>query len=578
MLTIALTIVLAIALARPLDAQGVGPGEQSPMWVYLLDKPVDDSRVVWALQDSRWTAASMDAPLDAPLDPAYLEHIRDHGIAIRERSRWLNAVSVEATGAQAQWLREQPFVTRVSAVARLARPRVEARPGVGSGKSHASETDLDYGDSFQQLASIGVTVLHGQGYRGSGVRIGLLDSGFNFREHPAFADVRVLATRDFINDDDIVWDESEQPETGDETGSDQNGHGTRVLSLLAAQAPGFLIGAAPEADYILAKVEDIENELPAEEDRWIAGVEWAVDQGAQVINSSLGYTTWDDGSGYTYADLDGQTAPASIIARWAVERGTIVVSAAGNDGNRPWRYINVPADAEEVITVGSVGVFSLELDPSSSRGPTPDGRTKPDVVAPGAGVVVATGTGSYARPSGTSMAAPLVAGACALLLQVHPEWGPREVALALRQTARDLGEAGADTAYGWGLVDAEAASGLNVAIPVASAGHDPFPNPVRFSSAGGTVCFPLELARADEVALHVYELSGNKVAEMRRRMEKGYHPDPDRDTGCECELECADTLLRWAVPARLNSGMYIYRVQAQTFSHTGKLALIRTDG
>ena len=573
-MVLALAIALTITLTRPLDAQGVDPGDQSPMWVYLLDKPVDDSRVVWALQGPRWT----EERLDAPLDPAYLERIRGRGIAIREHSRWLNAVSVEATGGQVQWLREQPFVARVSAVARLARPRVEATaaPEAGSGKSPASAGDLDYGDSFRQLASIGVTVLHGLDVRGSGVRIGLLDSGFNFREHPAFAELRVLATRDFINDDDIVWDEAEQPETGDETGNDQNGHGTRVLSLLAARAPGNLIGAAPEADYILAKVEDIGQELPVEEDRWIAGLEWAVGQGAQVINSSLGYTTWDDGSGYSYADLDGQTAPASIVAGMAVERGTVIVSAAGNDGNGPWRYINVPADAEEVITVGSVGVFSLELDPSSSRGPTPDGRTKPDVVAPGAGVVVATGTGSYARPSGTSMAAPLVAGACALLLQVHPEWGPREVAEALRRTARDLGEAGADTAYGWGLVDVEAASGLNVAMPVASAGHAPFPNPVSVSSAGGTVCFPLELSRADEVALHVFELSGNKVAGMRRRMDKGYHPDPDRESGCECELECADTLLRWSVPGRLNSGMYIFRVQAETFSHTGKLALIRT--
>ena len=565
-ITLALAIGLAIPLAAPpvaeIDAD-TGLNGQRVMWVFLRDKPAAGR-------------SGEGESIDAPLDPAYLERIHRRGIALREHSRWLNAVSVEATDGQTRWLRAQPFVKEVKPVARLARPRAGlTEPGrAGSPKQYAGERQDDYGPSFQQLSSIGVTVLHGRGYRGLGVRIGLLDSGFNFREHPAFADLRVVATRDFVNDDDIVWDETAQSQTGDETISDQNGHGTRVLSLLAAQAPGFMIGAAPEADYILAKVEDIGEELPVEEDRWIAGVEWAVGQGARVINSSLGYTTWDDGSGYTYPDLDGRTAAASIVAGMAVEQGTVIVSAAGNEGNTPWRYINVPADAEEVITVGSVGVFSLELDPSSSRGPTPDGRIKPDVVAPGAGVVVATADGSYARPSGTSLATPLVAGTCALLLQIHPEWDPGEVAAALRLTARDLGEAGADTAYGWGLVDAVAASGLEVDVPTVSAGRAPFPNPLMLSSAGGTVCFPLELSRRDEVAVHIYELSGNKVAELSRQMEAGAFTD--LEAGCECESECARALLRWPVPGRLNSGLYIYRVQAETFSHTGKLALIRT--
>ena len=544
------------------------PAESSPqsnanghtaMWVCLRDKPAVDGAggVEWPA----WSELEADVQTDRPLNVTYIERIRRHGIVVRTQSRWLNAVSVDATGQQMRWLRQQPFVTQVHPVARMARPRASTvRSESGGGKLLQN---TDYGNSFQQLFSIGVTVLHGLGFRGDGVRVGVLDSGFNVQQHPAFAQLRVLEPRDFINGDDIVWDETEQPETGDETRSDQNGHGTRVLSLLAAQADGIMSGAAPEAEYILAKVEDIVEELPIEEDRWIAALEWADSLGAQVINSSVGYTTWADGSGYTYSQLDGQTAPASIVAGLAAQRGIVVVNAAGNDGDNAWRYINVPADAEDVITVGSVSVFDLEIDTSSSRGPTPDGRIKPDLVAPGADVVIAYAAAGYGRARGTSLATPLVAGTCALLLQLHPDWNPFEVATELRDTARDLGESGPDTAYGFGLVDAVAASGLNITIPEVSAGRTPFPNPLRFSANGGTLYFPLLLSVPDEVAVHIYELSGNKVAQLpRRRLAAGDYSGSER-------------ALRWSVPVQLNSGLYIYRVMAGTFSHTGKFALIR---
>ncbi len=543
------------------DSSVDGSGHTT-LWVCLRDKPANNGA---AVEWPAWSELRANADTDRPLNASYIERIRHHGIAVRVQSRWLNAVSVEATGQQMRWLQKQPFVARLRPVARMVAPRastVRLETG-GGGKRQNRTQDIDYGDSFQQLSSIGVTVLHGLGYLGAGVRVGVLDSGFNFHEHPAFAELRVIATRDFINGDDIVWDETAQSETGDETTSDQNGHGTRVLSLMAAQADGIMIGAAPDAEYILAKVEDLVDELPVEEDRWIAGLEWADSLGAQVINSSLGYTTWDDGSGYTYSELDGQTAPTSIVAGLAAQRGIVIVNAAGNDGDKAWRYVSVPADAEDVITVGSVSVFDLEIASSSSRGPTPDGRIKPDLVAPGADVVVAHAGGGYGRARGTSLATPLVAGTCALLLQIHPEWSPGEMAQELRETARDLGEAGADTAYGFGLVNAEAASGLNVTIPDESAGKTPFPNPLRFSATGGTLFFPLALSVQDEVAVHIYELSGNKIAELpRRRLEAGDYSGPER-------------ALRWSVPGQLNSGLYIYRVVAGTFSHTGKFALIR---
>ena len=561
MIAITMAILYFVDSAAGVDLKS--PDTHRALWVCLRDKPDSDGTPVkWPA----WNQLTADPSTDRPIAPSYVERIIRHGIAVRTQSKWLNAISVDATGQQQQWLLDQPFVSAVRPVARMVTPPATTlkRDETSRGKPLASAQDANYGVSFEQLSSIGITVLHGLGFRGSGVRVGVLDSGFNFQDHAAFSQLSVVAAHDFINGDDIVWDEQDQPVTGDETRSGQNGHGTRVLSLLAANAHGQMIGAAPEADYLLAKVEDLGNELPVEEDRWIAGVEWADSLGAQVINSSLGYTRWDDGSGYTYAELDGETAPASIVAGMAVQRGIVVVNAAGNDGDNAWRYVGVPADAEEVITVGSVNVFDLEIVRSSSRGPTADGRIKPDVVAPGGNVVVAQSNGSYSRASGTSLATPLVAGACALLLQINPRWSPREVAQALRQTARDLGAAGPDTAYGWGLVDAAVASGLNMKVPTESAAKLPFPNPLRFSGAGGVVYFPLALSAQDEVAVYIYDLSGGKVAELPGlQLEAGDYSSPER-------------ALRWSVSGDLNSGLYIYHMLAGTFSHTGKLALVRT--
>ena len=204
---------------------------------------------------------------------------------------------------------------------------------------------------------------------------------------------------------------------------------------------------------------------------------------------------------------------ATIAAELAVARGVVVVVSAGNEGAGSWRYITVPADAAGAITFGSVSLSSSVIAPFSSRGPTADGRIKPDVVAPGHGrhhhdgplTPHAAGSSGgtfeldeYGRVSGTSFAAPLVSGVCALLKQAHPSWGPAQIAEALRVTATDLGVSGPDTTYGWGLVDAAAASGLSFETPDVSVALAPFPNPLEFDASenGATIFFPLELSDA----------------------------------------------------------------------------------
>ncbi|MSR83243.1 MAG: hypothetical protein EXS58_10025 [Candidatus Latescibacteria bacterium] len=534
-------------------AEDSGAAAPSLVWVFFRDKSDGQGgRIVWEVSEHMSRSAQ-----DLPVDEAWLARLRSQGLEVRSCSRWFNAASVWATPAQEAWLAAQPFVLRVGRVAQQRRlpPPVAPRPAL----SKTAQEEL----SAAQLNMIGVTGLHARSLYGQGVRIALLDNGFNYAGHPALAQLRLVAERDFINGDEVVSDQAGQPVTGDETRSAQNHHGTQVLALLAGRDPERFSGVAPGAEYLLAKTEDNDTETPADEDRWIAGLEWADSLGAQVVNSSLGYNTWDDGTGYSYEDLDGATGLTTRAAQLAVERGITMVAAAGNEGISDWGYLTTPADAPGVIAVGAVD-FEGVLAGFSSHGPTADGRIKPDVVAPGEGVMtVAVRGADYVRLNGTSFAAPLVSGACALLLQARPSWRPGQLQEALRQSAEDLGEAGPDTLYGWGLIDALKASGLQGAPPTSSPAGLPFPQP----ALQGVVYFPLHLVAADQVGLQIFDLTGTLVDQVDpQRWRAGEHLLPEE-------------ALRWQIPERLHlaSGIYLYQVRGTSFVRTGKIALVR-DG
>ena len=546
--------ILVVVFSHLLAHAAHSEGELEIVWAFLRDKPTGaGKRLVW----QRPVDARID--LDLPVDPDYIEQIIAAGIAVRMRSRWFNAVSVEVTPEQRRWLERRPFVKELRPVGRWRRPLPpQVEESAGLGKKGAQEVN----PSFQQLSDIGVPALHNQGFRGKGIRIALLDVGFNYSEHPALAPLQVMAERDFINGDDIVSDQTDQPLTGNEALSAQNLHGSEVLSLLAADDPGRLVGVAPEAEYLLAKTEDLVRELPIEEDRWIAGLEWADSMGAQVVNSSLGYNIWDDGNGYSYDQLDGKTALTSQAAALAAQRGLVVVVAAGNEGDKAWRYITVPADAEGVIAVGAVQRGADIIARFSSRGPTADQRIKPDVVAPGGAVIVADiRSGGYKTTSGTSFSAPLVSGVCALLLQIHPSWGPQQVLQALRETAEDLGPAGPDTTFGWGRVSALRASGLDIRAPESKLVGNPFPNPAEEGTS--RIYFPLQLTVASQVEVHIFDIGGHLVARLPTRwLEAG-------------DYSQVGQAVRWDMPEDLANGLYLYRLIAADLKRAGKIAVVR---
>jgi serine protease AprX len=426
------------------------------VWVYFTDKGAETSAgtvSVSARAESRrvrrGTPSATRAYDDRALAPAYVAGVGAVVSRVRHTSRWLNAMSVEATAAQIDALAGLPFVARLDVVRRARRvnePVVSLpveRSGVGA-REAAEDAPLDYGPSLDQLRQIRVPELHARGLHGEGVVVAVFDSGFPNLAHEAFSAMTIAAERDFVRGLDTVRESTDA-------------HGTNTLSTLGGFAPSRLVGPAYAATFLLAVTEDVASETPIEEDHWAAAAEWAEGLGADVISSSLGYAAFDQPyTSYTDRDMDGQTAVTTRAAALAAERGVVVVNSAGNEGFDAARNTLVaPADGVHVLTAGAVTRAGTRAA-FSSVGPTADGRTKPDVVAMGVNVVVARQFEHvYGVASGTSFSCPLTSGVVALVLQAHPDYTVNQVLDAVRGTA---GQSGApDRLLGWGLLDAVAA-------------------------------------------------------------------------------------------------------------------------
>jgi hypothetical protein len=366
----------------------------------------------------------------------------------------LNAVSIFATPGETEILQSLPFVKSTQRVASLnIPPALEAVPQPPQLFKTTTTHRFQYGNSLAQMEQIRATDLHDAGIYGAGVIVGMMDSGFRWQDHEAFQHLsdRIIGEHDFVQNDNVT-----RNQTGDRF--DQDEHGTQTFSVLGGFAPGQLIGPGFGARFILAKTEYVPAETHAEEDNWVEAVEWMESVGVDVTSTSLGYTTFDAGqTSYTPSNMDGKTAIITNAAELAVRKGVVVITSAGNDGDKAWRIISAPADGPNVITVGAV--FSTgDVAGFSSRGPTADGRIKPDVMAMGVGVyrVASNSVDGYIFGlPGTSLSCPLVGGVVAQILSAHPDLTPAQVMEALRNTASRANQP--DNDYGYGIVNARAA-------------------------------------------------------------------------------------------------------------------------
>ena len=443
------------------------PDDLHIIWIYFKDKGtattdrVGTSSALSARALARRTVRGRlraEATVeDLPLERAYVETVARQVARLRHQSRWFNAISAEATGAQVRAVAGLPFVSRVDLVKRYRRLREEPieplEPQPRGVRAESRATRLDYGTSFMQVAQIGVPDLHDRGLTGAGIVVAVFDTGFPNLSHEAFTRLNVAAEHDFTTGRDTVRNST-------------HSHGTATLSVLGGMHQGHLIGPAFGATFLLAVTEDARSETPVEEDNWAVAAEWAERMGADVINSSLGYLDFDlPFTSYTDRDMNGETAVTTRAAAMAAARGVVVVSSAGNGGFRADRNTLVaPSDGRLVIAAGAVDVMGNRAV-FSSVGPTADGRFKPDVVALGVNAKVAASSGpdSYALANGTSFSSPLTAGAVALLLEAHPTWTVEQVLSALRSTASQA--SAPNNLLGWGIVNAAAALDADLTRP-----------------------------------------------------------------------------------------------------------------
>ena len=365
-----------------------------------------------------------------------------------------------------------------------------------------------YGATENQINMVNGSALHQRGFWGRGLKIALLDAGYRFVDSlEAFQYLwhhnKILGWRDFVNPGGNVF--REHP------------HGTYVLSVMGGYLPGTYAGAALGASYWLIRTEDAATEFRIEEYNWLAGAELADSIGADIINSSLGYTRFDDPSqSYTYSQLDGQTTVVARAANYAFSKGILVVNSAGNYGAQTWQYIGSPADAPGVLAVGGTNSNGNRVN-FSSVGPSADGRTKPDVMAQAQGVAVINLMGSIGQANGTSFSSPLVAAMAACLWQSFPLASADQLKEAIIKSADRYFEP--DTLYGFGIPDFEIASQiLNQQIKPSQA-LKIIKNPITIHSS-----LRIFADDAQEVTISIYNASGQSIFNFGNvLLYKGYN-------------------------------------------------------
>lgn len=368
---------------------------------------------------------------DLPVSPAYVQQLKEAGAKVRYTSRWLNAAIIDADAETLETISTLPFVDAAGQISFQFYPQETAYDNFCAIRTE----EESYGAAQKQSEMLGLDAMNEAGYTGAGMRVAIMDAGFgSVTQLSAFSQLRIAGTYDFVNDEENVFD--------------GGSHGQRVLSAMAAYAPDQLVGAAYEAEYFLLTTEDERNESRAEEAYWLVAAEYADSAGVDIILTSLGYSDFDNPIyNYTPADLDGNTALITKAADWAAATGMLVVTSAGNKGNRSWEKLTFPADADSILSVGAVDDSERELS-FSSVGFVEEGRVKPDVAALGQGTAVWSTSDQVTFSSGTSFAAPLVAALATGLWQANPEKTNMEIIEAIQRSGSRVYSPNEKVGYG----------------------------------------------------------------------------------------------------------------------------------
>jgi serine protease AprX len=446
--------------------------------------------------------------LDYPVSSLYIDNIVKEGVNIRYATKWLNGVVVGVTEKEmANRQKLKFYVEKVVYLGIIERP-IKKQSNL-SDNDDASSNELrsiglqnstknkGYGESFTQNQMINTVKLHEMGLTGKGVDIALFDAGFFKADKLStfdhlFLDGRIKFTLDLVDDEKDVYDDDD--------------HGLHVFSCMAANTTNQMIGTAPDANYYLFRTEMGAKEYLIEEINWIRAAEMADSMGVDVINSSLGYTTFDDVSmNHKHADLDGKTTYISIGAATAASRGMLVVNSAGNDGNDKWKKIGVPADVETILSIGAVDA-DLVIAPFSSFGPNANGKIKPDVCAMGYYTTVASSYGSFYPGNGTSYSSPILCGGIACLYQAAKTVSPEKMINAVKMSSNRFSNP--DSSYGYGVP--------NLYLALTIAGINP-----SFDYTLAGLAIPVSDTLFGKLDLHVYG-NGDKSCQVNIYKKKKF--------------------------------------------------------
>lgn len=392
---------------------------------------------------------------DLPLKSTYLEEIVKLGAKIAQSSKWFNSVIIDCDSLIFEKIKQLPFINNYITLKTIK--RVSSNENIEKYNNTYNNTTVtdpfclneNYGVCEKQNKMLKVDFAHKLGIAGEGVFIGVLDEGFNPRQHNALKNINIIAEHDFVYNDNIVSDQPDQPSS--------EKHGTAVTSMIGGfslNTDKNIIGIAPKAMFALAKTEDSRYERNIEEDNFVAGLEWLESLGVDVTNTSLGYTNFDDPENdHNHDELTGHKAFASIGLNEAVRLGMICVVAAGNEFST-FKYISVPGEADSAIAVAAVNEKG-EVAGFSSRGNSSWARIKPEVAAMGVGNCGAAAYSEFEVTcgNGTSYASPCITGVVALILSANPDLRPWEVKKYLFRNSSSFTKP--DTAIGYGIVDIE---------------------------------------------------------------------------------------------------------------------------
>ncbi len=518
---------------------------QQDAWVYFMDKPNSDTFYSnpllmlsqRALDRRNIQNISLDSK-DIPIHQPYVDQIESvQGIQVMAKSKWMNAVHVRGTTIDIQSLVGLSFVASIDFADKSLNSNRSVKGNsetniVLVNKNLDAQVVYNYGNSGNQIQMLNGHLLHQQNFTGSRKIIAVLDSGFpGVNTAQPFARLldnnKILGGYNFVDRNTNFYA--------------LDSHGTLVLSTMGGYVENQLVGTAPDASYYLFVTENAASENPIEESLWVEAAEMADSLGVDVINTSLGYFTYDNPNySHTYSKMNGISTFISRGADIAFSRGMVVVVSAGNSGGTSNPNISAPADALNVLSVGAVNA-SKQYVSFSSIGPSFDNRVKPDVMAQGLSAVVSNTSGNITTANGTSFSGPITAGMVASLWQALPNRTNTEIVQLIKQSSSFYNNP--NSQYGYGIPDFNLA--LANALPVNEIKTNKFqvfPNPTINEI---TFNFPEGIATA---SLKIYNTLGALILQ--------------------------ETLVPTSKTVSLGNysqGIYFYNLATNGFSQSGKI-------